>query len=108
MPTREPDRDSNSDNSAAVDRLGLVVTDLSSTQKEELGIEGGVVVSNVEGVGVDSGLMVDDVILALNDQDIKDLKHYQELVKDLPKDKNAALLVRRNDFTQWVAVQPEK
>ncbi|NLB31167.1 MAG: Do family serine endopeptidase [Alcaligenaceae bacterium] len=108
LATREPDRDSNSDNSAAVDRLGLVVTDLSSTQKEELGIEGGVVVSNVEGVGVDSGLMVDDVILALNDQDIKDLKHYQELVKDLPKDKNAALLVRRNDFTQWVAVQPEK
>ena len=65
-------------------------------------------VTSVEGVGVESGLMVDDIILVLNDQDVKDLSHYQELVKDLPKDKNAALLVRRNDFTQWVAVQPEK
>lgn len=108
LATRDPDSDSKSDNPSEADRLGLVVTNLSSAQKDDLGLEGGVVVSSVEGVGVDSGLMVDDVILVLNDQDVKDLKHYQELVKDLPKDKNAALLVRRNDFTQWVAVQPEK
>ena len=108
LATKEPTGDSKADSSADVDRLGLVVANLSTPQKEELGIEGGVVVTSVEGVGVESGLMVDDIILVLNDQDVKDLSHYQELVKDLPKDKNAALLVRRNDFTQWVAVQPEK
>ena len=108
LATKEPTGDSKADSSADVDRLGLVVANLSTAQKEELGIEGGVVVTSVEGVGVESGLMVDDIILVLNDQDGKDLSHYQELVKDLPKDKNAALLVRRNDFTQWVAVQPEK
>ena len=108
LATKEPTGDSKADSSADVDRLGLVVANLSTAQKEKLGIEGGVVVTSVEGVGVESGLMVDDIILVLNDQDVKDLSHYQELVKDLPKDKNAALLVRRNDFTQWVAVQPEK
>lgn len=108
LAAKDPDSDSNSDASQEADRLGLVVADLSAVQKEDLGVDGGVIVSSVEGVGVDSGLMVDDVILVLNDQDVKDVQHYQEMVKDLPKDKNAALLIRRNDFTQWVAVQPEK
>ncbi|NLA51373.1 MAG: Do family serine endopeptidase [Alcaligenaceae bacterium] len=108
LAAKNPDSDSNTDSAQETDRLGLVVSNLSAAQKESLGVDGGVIVSNVEGVGVDSGLMVDDVILVLNNQDVKDIKHYQELVEALPKDKNAALLIRRNDLTQWVAVQPEK
>ena len=108
LATKDVERDSSSDDAAEADRLGLVVADPSAAKKEELGIEGGVVVIDVQSVAIDSGLMVDDVILTVNNQDVQDLKHYQELIKALPKDKNAALLVRRDDFTQWVAVQPEK
>lgn len=93
---------------AEADRLGLVVSELSADRKEELGIEGGVLISDVQGVAIEAGLMLDDIVLAVNEQDVKDLKHYQSLVKGLPKNKNAALLIRRDDFTQWVAVQPEK
>lgn len=106
--TRNPDGNSTDDQAADADRLGLVVTNPSASQKEELGIEGGVVITDAQGVAIESGLMVDDVILAVNDQDIKDVAHYQSLIKDLPENKNAALLVRRDDLTQWVAVQPEK
>lgn len=99
---------SKSDDASGADRLGLVVVNPSAEQKEALGIDGGVVVTEVNDLGASSGLIVGDVILAVNEQDVKDLKHYQNLVKDLAKNKNAALLVRRDDFTQWVAVQPEK
>ena len=101
--TKEP-----ADKIAETDRLGLAVTQLSDSEKEALSLDSGVVVVNVQGAAVEAGLMVDDIILALNDQDIKSLKDYQDLVKSLPKNKNAALLIRRDDLTQWVAVQPEK
>ncbi|NLA88356.1 MAG: PDZ domain-containing protein, partial [Alcaligenaceae bacterium] len=101
--TKEP-----ADKIAETDRLGLAVTQLSDSEKEALGLDSGVVVVNVQGAAVEAGLMVDDIILALNDQDIKSVKDYQDLVKSLPKNKNAALLIRRDDLTQWVAVQPEK
>lgn len=90
------------------DRLGLVVANLSAAQKQMLGTDSGVVVTDVQGVAIEAGLMVDDIILVLNDQDVKSVEHYQELVKGLPKNKNAAILLRRDDLTQWVAVQPEK
>lgn len=104
----KPDQDSQAAEAAEADRLGLVVADPSASQKDQLGIDGGVVVTDVQGVAIEAGLMVDDIILVLNDQDVKDLAHYRELVKGLPKNKNAALLIRRDDLTQWVAVQPEK
>ncbi|MDO5667784.1 MAG: Do family serine endopeptidase [Alcaligenaceae bacterium] len=104
----KPDQQPEAAEAAEADRLGLVVADPSAAQKQLLGTDGGVVVTDVQGAAIEAGLMVDDIILVLNDQDVKNLTHYRELVKSLPKNKNAALLIRRDDLTQWVAVQPEK
>ena len=101
-------RESPADKSTAADRLGLVVAELSPAQQQLLGNDAGVVITDVQGAAVEAGLMVDDIILVLNDQDVRSVEQYHQLVKGLAKNKNAAILIRRDNLTQWVAVQPEK
>ena len=101
-------RESPADKSTAADRLGLTVAELSPAQQQLLGNDAGVVITDVQGAAVEAGLMVDDIILVLNDQDVRSVEQYHQLVKGLAKNKNAAILIRRDNLTQWVAVQPEK
>ncbi|MFA5704224.1 MAG: DegQ family serine endoprotease [Advenella sp.] len=96
------------DKSVKADRLGLVVGNLSQETMTKLRIKGGVQITEVDGPGQSAGLRTDDIILAVNDQDIKDVKQFEETVDKLPKDKAAALLIRRENLTQWVPVTPSK
>ena len=84
------------------------MAELSPAQQQLLGNDAGVVITDVQGAAVEAGLMVDDIILVLNDQDVRSVEQYHQLVKGLAKNKNAAILIRRDNLTQWVAVQPEK
>ncbi|MDO5680286.1 MAG: Do family serine endopeptidase [Pelistega sp.] len=92
----------------AEDRLGLTVSALPVAKQTELRIKGGVLVTQVGGVAEQAGLQKDDVILTINNQEIHSVAQYLELVKNLPKDKAAALLVRRANLSQWVTVTPTK
>ena len=47
-----------------------------------------------------------DVIVRLNNTDIKDAKQFNALVAKLDTKKNALLLVRRGDSSQFVPVRP--
>ncbi|HJW54798.1 MAG TPA: DegQ family serine endoprotease [Burkholderiaceae bacterium] len=89
-----------------VNALGLVVSDLSEAQKKELRIEGGVAVEAAEGPATRAGLRAGDVILRLNNTDIRDAKQFNALVGKLEQKKTAVLLVRRGDASQFVPVKP--
>ena len=95
-------------NVIAEDRLGLTVSALSVAKQTELRVKGGVLVTQVSGVAEQAGLLKGDVILTINNQEIQSVAQYLELVKNLPKDKAAALLVRRANLSQWVTVTPTK
>ncbi len=86
--------------------LGLVVTTLTDAQKQELRLEGGVIVEQVEGVAARAGLQPGDVIVRLNNTDIRDAKQFNALVAKLDPKRNALLLVRRGDSSQFVPVRP--
>ena len=86
--------------------LGLVVADLAEPQKRELKLDGGVVVENAEGASARAGFRTGDVILRLNNIDIKDTKQFNALVAKLEAKKLAVLLVRRGDSSQFVPVRP--
>lgn len=86
--------------------LGLIVSDLSDAQKKELKVDGGVVVDTAEGVGARAGLRSGDVILRLNNTDVKDAKQFNSLVVKLEAKKMAVLLVRRGDSSQFVPLKP--
>ncbi|MFZ5556770.1 MAG: DegQ family serine endoprotease [Pseudomonadota bacterium] len=91
---------------AAADRLGLVVADLDAAKKSELGVRNGVLVQDVKnGAAGRAGIRPGDVILGVNNQDVKDAAQFRELVKGLEKGRNVALLVRRGDTTTFITVK---
>jgi serine protease Do len=86
--------------------LGLIVTDLTDAQKQELRLDGGAVVESAEGPAARVGLQQGDVIVRVNNTDVRDAKQLNALVAKLDPKKNALLLVRRGDSSQFVPVKP--
>ncbi|NOL49777.1 Do family serine endopeptidase [Pelistega europaea] len=93
---------------STVDRIGLSVKSLDDETKDKIRVSNGVVINEVEGDAADMGIQKGDVLVAINDQDITSVSQYKEIIKKLPKDKAAALLIRRENLAQWVTVTPSK
>lgn len=86
--------------------LGLAVSDLTAAQVKELNIEGGVGVDASEGAAARAGIRSGDILLRLNNTDIKDARQFNALVAKLDAKKSVLLLVRRGDASQFVIVKP--
>ncbi len=79
---------------------------MSDAQKKELHVDGGVTINTAEGVAARAGLRAGDVILRLNNTDVKNAKQFNSLVSKLEAKKMAVLLVRRGDSSQFVPLKP--
>jgi serine protease Do len=92
---------------ASESRLKLSVADLSAEQRDKLEIkQGGVLVSQVlAGPARKAGVRRGDVVLTVNNIDIKDAKHFRDVVKDLPTDKSVPLLVQRRGGPVFLALK---
>ncbi len=90
-----------------VNRLGLSVSDLTAEQREQLDVkQNGVLVHEVKpGPAFDAGIRRGDVILRIQDQVIKNVKHFNDMVKGLPKEKSVAVLVQRHGGSQFLALK---
>ena len=86
--------------------LGLAVGDLSDAQKKELPA-GGVVIEAAEGAAAAAGLMQGDIILTLNNVDVKDAKQFASMVAKLDNKKTAVVLVRRENISQFIPIKPQ-
>ncbi|WP_374586547.1 DegQ family serine endoprotease [Pseudoduganella sp.] len=86
--------------------LGFVVSDLTPAQKRELGVNGGVIVEDTEGVAEAAGLRQGDILLMLNNQDIVDAKQFNAAVAKLDPKRAAAVLVRRGNQAQHFSLRP--
>lgn len=91
-----------------VDRLGMSVKAMSKAEAEQVGVETGVIVAEASGAAAETGIMEGDVIVRINDQDIDSPSQYNKVVKGLPKDKAAAVLVVRGSNSQWLLITPEE
>ncbi|HEX8027346.1 MAG TPA: PDZ domain-containing protein, partial [Vicinamibacterales bacterium] len=56
--------------------------------------------------GVAARLQEGDVVLQLNNTEVKDAKQFNALVAKLDPKKPSVLLVRRGDATQFVSLRP--
>jgi serine protease Do len=84
--------------------LGLEVAPLNDEQKINLGISSGVSVARAEGRAARAGLEAEDVILAINNQDIKNQQDFSAAIARSDKKAPLVLLARREDVTQYIAI----
>ena len=90
-----------------VNRLGISVSGLTAEQREQLEVkQNGVLVQDVKpGPALDAGIRRGDAILRIQDQVIKDVKQFNDVVKGLPKGKSIAMLVQRRGGSQFLALK---
>ncbi|HMX10457.1 MAG TPA: PDZ domain-containing protein, partial [Burkholderiaceae bacterium] len=92
--------------SAALQALGLTVSDLSADQKRELKLKAGVRVDAVDGAAARAGLREGDVILSLANTEVSDVKQLEALVAKQDKGKPLNLLFRRGEWAQYAVIRP--
>ncbi|MFZ2540362.1 MAG: PDZ domain-containing protein, partial [Gallionella sp.] len=89
-----------------IERLGIAVSELSKEQQQELQVTGGLVVEKVEGAAAHAaGLSQGDVLLAIGNLQIRSVAQFNDFIKQVPKGRNVALLVRRGESAIYVAIR---
>jgi serine protease Do len=92
----------------SVSRLGMTLAEPSTQQREQLNITGGILVEEVaQGPAARAGIRKGDVILAINNQDIKSLEQFGQLVGQFEKGRIVALLVRRGGNALYIPLRIE-
>ena len=88
-------------------KLNVSVTDLTSEQRNSLEIkENGVLVNKVDsGPARKAGVRRGDVILMINNTDIKDADHFKKIIEKLPTGKSVPLLVQRRGGPVFLALK---
>ena len=91
---------------ATRNRLGLTVADLSAEEREQYGIEHGVIVKQVhDGPGASAGIRKGDLLLQFNRNEVEDAKHFNELVEAMPIGKPVSMLIQRADGAFFITVE---
>ena len=90
----------------ALPRLGILVSELTPEQKQTLQVGGGLLVEEVKGASARAAeLQRGDVILAVGNLEVVSLAQFNDLLRQIPKGKNIALLVRRGDVASYLALR---
>ncbi len=84
-------------------RLGLAARALSGQEARQLGIAGGLVVERASGPAAQAGLQQGDVILALNNQPVRSVEQFRQLLGRAGN--RFALLIQRGDTRMFVPVR---
>jgi serine protease Do len=90
----------------SVQGLGLVVADLTDLQKAELKIKGGVRVESLLEPAVRAGLREGDVILAVGNMEVSQVKDFAAALSKLDKSKPVNVLFRRGELTRFALIRP--
>ena len=84
-------------------RLGLAVRPLQPDEKQESGLENGLLVEDVSGAAERAGVQPGDVILSVNGTKVRDVGQMRSLVARAGK--SVALLIQRGDSRIFVPVR---
>ena len=91
------------DGSSPRDRLGLVVRPLTGAESQQLGVNKGVIVADVDGPAAQAGIEPGDVILAVNGRAVGSAEDLAKLVEQARG--RVALLVQRGDTRLFVPIR---
>ena len=93
---------------AAKSSLGLTVADLTEAQKREGRLKGGVRIEAVDGAAARAGLREGDVIQALDNVEISDVKQFGAVAAKAEKNKAITVLARRGEWVSYYVIRPQK
>jgi len=94
------------DNSAAAQQMGLMVAELTAEQRKELKVKG-VRVVQATGVAAAAGVRAGDVIVALANKEISSVKDFETVLAKVDKSKPVNVLLRRGEWGQYVLIHPK-
>ena len=87
-------------------RLGITVAELDDEARKKLDLNHGVVVSRIRnGAASRAGVRKGDIILSINNKDVKSAKHFQSMIEAFPAGKSVAMLVQRAGNPTFLALK---
>ncbi|HSP59090.1 MAG TPA: DegQ family serine endoprotease [Halomonas sp.] len=88
-------------------RLGLAVSELEPAERDQLGIEGGVRVREVDpqGVAAEAGIQPGDVLVSLDNRAVETPDQLAELAANLPTDRAVPVRLYREGRSLFVALR---
>lgn len=92
--------------SASAQALGLAISELTEAQKKEANVKGGVRVEAAVGPAARAGLGAGDVILQVDNAEVRSVKEFDAVMAKLDKSKAVNVLFRRGEWTQYVVIRP--
>ena len=109
-PTRVSQADAGAAAAAAAGKtaLGLTVSELNDAAKRELKLRGGVKVDAVDGAAARAGLREGDVILALDNTEVADLKQFLAVAAKAEKARAVSVMVRRGEWVNYLVIRPTR
>ena len=95
-------------NSARVQpRQGLSVIDMTADQRTQLRLNAGVLVEEAQGNSARAGIRRGDVVVAINNVEIKTAEQFNALMAQFERGRNVALLVRRGENSIYIPLRIE-
>ena len=93
----------------AANRLGLVVSELTSEQKRDLKISSGLLIEEVRGVGARTELRPGDIIVSVISKgaatEVKAVEQFNKILAQFEKGSSVTLLVRRGEMQTFVTIK---
>ncbi|MGH8822429.1 MAG: PDZ domain-containing protein, partial [Rhodoferax sp.] len=101
-------RDDKPKTRSAAQSLGLSLSELSADQKKDLKLNGGVKIDGVADAAQRAGLREGDVIVAVANTPVNNVKDFDAAVGKADKSKSLNVLFRRGDWTQFTLIRPAR
>ncbi|MEW6131939.1 MAG: DegQ family serine endoprotease [Pseudomonadota bacterium] len=86
-------------------RGGLMLSELTAEQRKELKLNGGLLVVEASGDAVRAGIREGDVILAVNNTEVRTVEQFRKLIGAVAVGKSAAILVRRGESSLYIPLK---
>ncbi len=92
----------------STNKFGMALSDLSAEQKQDFKVSGGAVIEEVQGSAARAGVQRGDVLVSINNTEVKNADQANSLLSKVPEGKSAALLIQQGDRRVFIAVKPDK